>query len=615
MDDAYYRKLGFKCGIEIHQRLDTDEKLFCACSTEQNGESIGKVYRMQRAVAGELGSIDKSAQFEELRKRRFEYNLFRGTTCLMDIDEEPPHGISREALLTTLELAHAMRMNILNEIEPMRKGVVDGSDPSAFQRTMMVGLDGSIKVNGFEVLIPTVCLEEESAGIASDYGTEIAYKVDRLGIPLIEVATFADIPTPEIAKETALYIGALLRLTGKVKRGLGTIRQDVNVSIKEGARIEMKGLQDVSVLDKFIDNEIRRQTELIDIAKLLKKGKAEAGKPVDVSRIFESTKAELVKSKLAKGGIVMAFRLHGFKGLLGREINPNRRLGTEISDYAKAAGAGGIIHSDEHLSTYGFDEKEINALRKELDCSESDSFIVVAENRNVVASAMRIARERALQAIEGVPVETRTAINDNSCTSKFIRPLPGGSRMYPETDAHPVYLDEKTLSEARKKAPNLERETRALKAQLGDDDTVKRMLKSTRLQAYKTVSSAVKSDNRFIANVILQKFTELGRNGYDIDSISEGRLIEVFAAYSKGTITKQAIDELLKSLSKEDSSVDAIIKQSNLERIKGGRLSNLITSIKKETKTSDPESIRKSIMAKHRLNIDGEELNGLLKGA
>ncbi len=613
MDEDYYRKLGFRCGLEIHQRLDTGEKLFCACSTEQDSNSIGKVYRMQRAVAGELGAIDRAARFEQGKKRRFEYNLYESSTCLVDADEEPPHELNNDALRTVLSLASAMGMNVMDEIEPMRKNVADGSDTSAFQRTMLVGFDGSITVNGRKVGIPSVCLEEESCGIEKDYGEEIAYNVDRLGIPLIEIATSADIASPQMAKDVALHIGMLLRLTGKVKRGLGTIRQDVNVSIAGGARVEIKGLQDVSMLNRFVENEVRRQKELADIAKLLARSKAMVGKAVDVTEIFEGTKAELIRKKLERGGRAIAFSLSGFAGLLGREINPNRRLGSEISDYAKTAGAGGIIHSDEDMGKYGLSREELGSLKKRLGMKDGDSFILVAEKAGIAERTIEMARERAQRAIEGVPKETRVAVNDESCTSRFTRPLPGGARMYPETDVRPISIDKKMLDEAAESAPDIEKEGRMLKAQLGDDRTVELLMRSPRLQLYRAITRRKGMDCRLVANILLQKFTELSRNGFAMDNISDEKLIDIFAAYSEDKITKQAIDELLKAASKESSlKIDGAIRALGLGRITGKELSTLVSRFKKEEKTSDVGQLKKAIMSKHRLNIDGEELNNLL---
>ncbi len=613
MDDDYYRKLGFRCGLEIHQRLDTAEKLFCSCSTEQDSAGIGKVYRMQRAVAGELGTIDKAARFEQGKGRRFEYNLYEDSTCLVDADEEPPHGLNIEALRVVLSLSSAMGMNVMGEIEPMRKNVVDGSDTSAFQRTMLIGFDGSISVNGRKIGIPSICLEEESCGIGRNYGEEIEYNVDRLGIPLIEIATSAEISSPQMAKEVALHIGMLLRLTGRVKRGLGTIRQDVNVSIADGARTELKGFQDVSMLDRFVENEVRRQRELADIAGLLKKAKASVGKAVDVTGVFEDTKAELVRKKLERGGRAVAFSLTGFAGLLGREVNPNRRLGSEISDYARAAGSGGIIHSDEDMAKYGISKEELASLRRKLGMRDGDSFILVAEKAGIAERAAEMARERAQHAIEGVPKETRVAVNDESCTSRFTRPLPGGSRMYPETDVRPIPVDKGMLDEAAKGAPDIGKEKKTLMSQLGDGNTVELLMGSPRLPLYRALSRTEGIDCRLVANVLLQKFTELARNGYRMDGVEDSKLVEIFAAYSRGAITKQAIDELLKAVSREGGlDIRSAITALGLQRITGKELSALISRFKRENKTGDVGQLKKAVMSKHRLNIDGEELNDLL---
>ncbi len=610
--DSEYKKLGFMCGLEIHQRLDTREKLFCGCSTEPDADLIAKVSRNQRAVAGELGEIDPSAKFEENKRRRFTYNVFKDSTCLVDIDEEPPHEVNREALMIALSMAESMKMRVSAELEPMRKEVVDGSDPSAFQRTILLGYDGSINVNGVEIGIPFLALEEESSGIESSKEDGITYNVDRLGVPLIEIDTFPYIPTPAMAKETALYIGTLLRITGKVKRGIGTIRQDVNVSIKGGARVEIKGLQDISQMDRFIENEIRRQRELLGIREKLKSSKARVHEPVEVTKAFSNTGSMLVRRALERNGCVFAFGLEGFKGVLGKEINPDRRLGSEISDYAKMGGVNGIIHSDESMEKYGFKDEEMRSLGKALSLKDGDSFIIVTGERKTAEKAARLAMERAKYALIGVPLETRGSINDESATTRFLRPLPGGSRMYPETDAKPIRITEKLISEARASAPNLDMEKGSLEKELSDPVLAGRMLMSPRLPLYKRIISSTKADKKFVANVLLQKFTELSRGGVAIEGIREERIIETFDAYANERITKQAIDEILKSLAKKDSDVGSIVKGLSLERISGKRLEELVSSFKSRLKTGDRNQLRNEIMAKHRLNVDGEELNRLL---
>lgn len=607
-----YKKLGFMCGLEIHQRLDTKEKLFCSCSTDTENEThIFTVARSQRAVAGELGKIDPSAIFEQNRKRKFVYNLFRNTTCLVDIDEEPPHEINNEALMLGMSMAKSLNMHIFAELEPMRKEVVDGSDPSAFQRTIMIGVGGFVESNGYKVGIPSLFIEEESSGTETSSPSEVTYNVSRLGIPLIEIDTEPTIPTPKAAKEIALHIGTLLRITGKVKRGLGTIRQDVNISIKGGSRVEIKGLQDISLIDKFIENEVRRQKELLEISNELKKRKAGVKSISDVTDIFRNTSVMLIKNKLEKEGIVLAFGLENFRGILGKEINPDRRLGSEISDYAKSAGSKGIIHSDENLDKYGFKDSELQALRQKLELGDKDSFILVAEDRSIAPAAIKAAMERSIESINGVPKETRMAVNDGLGTSKFLRPLPGGSRMYPETDVLPTSVTKSMLSEAESVAPNLEKKLSVLKKELKDSDLAERVLKSPMLQLYEKITSNTNADKKFVANTLLQKFTELSRNGFTVNAISERRLIELFNIYSEGIITKQAIDEILKIISREDMNIKLVIDKFSFGKISGAKLKKVISEFNKE-KYKDLNMLKKAIMEKYRINIDGEELNKLI---
>ena len=235
-DRDYYSKLGFKCGLEIHQRLETETKLYCNCNTRLTNENaIKTIERRQRAVAGELGFIDSSTKFESQKERKFIYHAYRESTCLVDLDEEPPGNLNNDALETAMLISKSFDCYIPDEIEPMHKSVVDGSDPSSFQRTMLCGYEGEIEVDGMKIPIPSVFLEEESSSILHNSASEVVYGVDRLGIPLIEVDTDPVIPTPQDAKKIAMKIGLLLRLTKKVQRGIGSIRQDVNISIRNGA--------------------------------------------------------------------------------------------------------------------------------------------------------------------------------------------------------------------------------------------------------------------------------------------------------------------------------------------------------------------------------------------
>lgn len=255
-----YSKIGFKCGIECHQQLET-HKLFCNCPSLVNDPSAPDIIfeRKLRASAGETGKVDLAAQHEMSKGKRFIYEACSTSSCLVEADEQPPKRLNSHALETALQVALLLNAKVLDEIQFMRKTVIDGSNVSGFQRTALVAVNGMLETSKGIVKIPTICLEEESAKKIEDGKDFVKYGLDRLGIPLVEVSTDASIKDPEHAKEVASLIGMILRSTGKVKRGLGTIRQDVNVSVQEKNRVELKGFQDLRSIPKVIEVEVKRR--------------------------------------------------------------------------------------------------------------------------------------------------------------------------------------------------------------------------------------------------------------------------------------------------------------------------------------------------------------------
>ncbi len=618
-----YKGLGFRCGLEIHQRLSSKNKLFCSCSArivdQSDDDDIkGDIMRHQRAVAGELGSVDASAEFEQIRGREFLYHIYDENTCLVDIDEEPPHDMDMEALHIALSMASALSMSPIYEIQPMRKGVVDGSNPSAFQRTTLIGVDGVLNIDGKEIKIPAISLEEESAGIISKTKTEmersiVRYSTQRVGIPLIEIDTDSYIESPEMARSIAIHIGTLLRITGNVQRGIGSIRQDVNVSIRDGARVEIKGLQELSMLHRFVENEVLRQVNLLSIRDELKRRGAKVYKPVDVTGALRDSSSKMVIHGLASpDGVAYGFRAKGFEGVFGREVNPDRRLGTEVSDYAKMAGVNGIIHSDEALDRYGLSDNDIKNVRKALGVVDGDAFVIVIGGESMVLNAIGMAAERARVAMMEVPKETRGVYDTKLCTTRFLRPLPTGSRMYPETDARPTVITEGMRKRAEADAPNLERSISELERVAGSREMAGRLLLSYRFGLFSSLSKNKKIDSVFLANTILQRFPELEREGYDVDSISESRLERLFVLYSNGKIAKHGVGEALKLLSKDAATnVDDIIENNKLWRISGNKLKRLVDDFKGRGGAKSGVIVGE-IMKRYRLNVDGEELNDLL---
>jgi len=294
-----YKRLGLKCGLEIHQQLDTKHKLFCNCSARfEDKEPVFEVKRKLRAVAGEMGKVDIAARHEFLKDRMFRYKVYKNETCSVELDEEPPHPINREALEIALQVAMLLNCEIPEEIHVMRKTVLDGSNTSGFQRTALVGLNGWMKTSFGKLGITNVSLEEDAAQIIKKTKKSVIYGLNRLGIPLVEIGTSPDIHAPEDAKEVAEKIGMVLRSTEKVKRGIGTIRQDLNISIAKGARCEIKGVQKLTLLPKIVEIEVQRQKAVInsgrkvthDVRKALLSGRTEFLRPLPgAARMYPET--------------------------------------------------------------------------------------------------------------------------------------------------------------------------------------------------------------------------------------------------------------------------------------------------------------------------------------
>lgn len=451
-----YKTLGLKVGLEIHQQLE-GKKLFCNCPTLLRDDTPNfEIKRFLKASQSELGDIDIAASLEQKKERYFIYQGYKDTTCLVEIDEEPPRDLNKNALNTTLQLSLLMRSKIVDEVEIMRKIVVNGSNTSGFQRTSLVSYNGILEDEDNNIRIATICLEEDAAKDIEQTPEYYKFKLDRLGIPLIEIATEPDITNPQQAKRVAEKIGMFLRSTNGVKRGLGTIRQDLNISISGGERIEIKGAQDLKLIPEWIEKEVIRQQSLLEIRNILAQRKIikqDIKKEfIDITNILKTSASKIIRTAFEKENpLILAIKLKGFSGLTGKEVQPGRRLGTEFSDYEKViACTGGLFHSDE-LPNYGITQEEKEKISKFLKCEKDDAFLLVADTKIKAEKAMQAIYERVLKTFDGVPSEVRKPNPDGS--TSFMRPIPGASRMYPETDVRPIKITKELLKEI--KAPEL----------------------------------------------------------------------------------------------------------------------------------------------------------------
>ncbi len=542
-----YRALGLVSGIEIHQQLDTASKLFCGCPTKHREveDSNFEFFRYLRPARSELGEIDRAALEEVLVSRRFLYKSY-DTTCLVEADEEPPREINPEALEVSLIIARLLRMKIVDEVHTMRKTVIDGSNTSGFQRTAYVGSNGNIDTSCGPVGIGILCLEEEAARIIDDRGDELVYSLDRLGIPLVEIGTAPDIVSPSHAREVAQHLGMILRSTGRVKRGLGTIRQDVNVSIAGGARVEIKGVQDLNLIDKIVELEVMRQVRLLELKEqLLGRGASADSRILDVTNLFSSTESKVLLRSLKAGGVVLACRLPGFDGLVGREIQPGRRLGTEMSDRAKRAGVGGIFHTDE-LPAYGITEKEVEAVRNLLSAGKEDCVIMVTGPKERAEKALQAVLARAEEALRGVPEETRRALPDGA--SEYMRPLPGSARMYPETDVPSVVVTREMLDNLALPELFAERAER-FERQYGLNKELSRVMASSpNYQLFEELVASYNVQPSIAVRALETIPIELAREDVPVANLTEQHYKDSFALVSDGKVAKEGLVALLKAL-------------------------------------------------------------------
>jgi glutamyl-tRNA(Gln) amidotransferase subunit E len=408
------------------------------------------------------------------------------------------------------------------------------------------------------VSVEDLLLEEESAGRVAETEEGVRYSLDRLGIPLVEIGTGPDVRTPEQAREAAERIGMLLRSTGAVKRGLGTIRQDVNVSIADGARVEIKGVQALDAIDDIVRLEVDRQVALVEAAAELRDRDAAVGEPVDVSDVFADTDSGVIAGALDAGGVVRAVRLSGFEGLVGREIQPDRRLGTELSDHAKRHGAGGVFHTDE-LPAYGVTGAEVAALREAVDAGAGDAVALVADEPETAELAVDAVAERAAAALEGVPEETRGANEDG--TTRYLRPLPGAARMYPETDVPPVDLDASDVETPELLTAKADRyaDEHGLDAGLAEQ-----VATGPRMSLFeRAVDAGV--DPTFAASTLESTLTELRRDDVPVDRLDDEDVLAVLRLVTDGDLAKEGAGDVLAALARDpDLDPDAAVEAAGL---------------------------------------------------
>ena len=563
MSEIDFEKIDLKVGLEIHQQLNTNKKLFCKCRPIESDEYTEKFSRRLRTAKSELGELDPAALFEKTKSKKISYYANSQSSCLVEKDEEPPHDLDYDAKKTSLLISCMLESKIFSEIHVMRKTVIDGSNTAGFQRTMLISQGGNLNVNGKKIGVQAICLEEDAAKLLKDEQDQRNYSLDRLGIPLVEIALEPVIAKPTEVKEIALTLGRLLRVTGMVKRGIGSIRQDVNISVMNSGVVEVKGVQQLDQLEKIIDYEAKRQYGLILIAEKLKKLSITISKEdvFDITEVFKDCESKIIQNALKLKIKIKAILVRNFSGMFGFEPYPGIRLGKEIGQLVRFFGVGGVFHSDE-LPNYGINDSDVDNVKKYLKLVDGDGFLIIAGEDTKLDYAINSIINRIKDAAQGVPAETRGATQDGETI--FLRPRPGASRMYPETDIPSISVLPEEIKLAKENIPKSWNDSIAeiqqkysLNSQLSEQ-----IFDSEYLELFEKICKNKKNSPNFVASILCSSITNLQRKGFDAILLKPEHVIESFELLASDKIPKESLEIIFESIMSGKSENVSIAMQS-----------------------------------------------------
>ena len=584
MSEFSINNVGLKVGLEIHQQLATNKKLFCSCRSIESDEYYMKFQRKLRAVKSELGEYDPAALFEKSKSKTIMYYSNPESSCLVEQDEEPPHNLDKDAKELVLVIASSLNSKIFSEVYPMRKTVIDGSNTTGFQRTMLFSQGGQIDVDGEKVGVQSICLEEDSAKLLGDKGNIREYSLDRLGIPLVEIALEPVEVDSKKIKKIALSLGRLLRSTKKVTRGIGSIRQDVNVSVKDGGGVvEVKGVQQLDQLEKIVEFEAKRQYGLVKIAEKLKnsdfKGISKDADIFDITEDWNSCKSEIIQKALNDNSIIKAIKIENFSGMFGYSPYEGIRLGKEIGELVKFYGIGGIFHSDE-LPNYGINDEDISIVKNILKIKENDAFLILAAASSKIDFAIDSIINRLVEAKKGVPAETRLATQTGETI--FLRPRPGASRMYPETDIPPILVTSDELENAEKNIPKSWDES-LLELQKKYDlnpQLSEQIFDSQYIELFEKIVKRTKVNPTFVASILCSTITNLERSGLNSNLLRNEDIVKSFQLLEEEKIAKESIEMIFENIMDEKSqTIEEAMKNASIEAVNESDLEKIIEEI------------------------------------
>jgi glutamyl-tRNA(Gln) amidotransferase subunit E len=549
-----YAEIGLRCGLEVHQQILTDRKLFCRCPAGRYGEQYdAEILRHMRPTLSEFGEYDGTALMEKKTRKNIRYRIHHETVCTYEFDDTPPFPMDDRALDIAIELALLLRLNMVSEIHIARKQYLDGSIPAGFQRTTILGVDGWIPYNDRRIDIHQLGLEEDSCREVSDIGHDRVYLTDRLGMPLIEVVTAPQMRTPQETAEVCQIIRKLCCSTRKVRRGYGAIRQDVNVSVESGTRIEIKGVPQIGRIPHLIYNEARRQVCLLRIRdRLASVGVTRdtfAHSTHDVTRVVAQAMYEPIHRAIEKGNQVRCVVLKRFEGVLNAPTQEHTTFATEFADRIRVIAClsmlPNMVHSDSAAESIS--ARHWKNIRRRTGADPEDALVLVwGDERDTVTACQEIAN-RALEATIGVPSDTRQALKDG--TNGFERVLPGAERMYPDTDLPPIPLAPERVARIRASLPAYVWDREAACRRLGvRHHLVETLTLSGRMDLFFRLVDSLEIDPTHASVLLGEQLKALRRAWFEPSALSDDVIFALLSRHTAGRLAREGILPVLRHL-------------------------------------------------------------------
>ena len=584
-----YEAVGLMCGLEVHQQLLTERKLFCRCPAGRYTASHdGTVLRHMRPTLSELGEYDGTALMEFKTKKNIVYLLNHENVCTYEMDDTPPFPVNQQAVDVAIEQCLMLGCDIVDEVHIARKQYLDGSIPTGFQRTAIVGVNGTLPFRGRTLSITQVSVEEDSCREVSDRGHLIVWRTDRLGMPLIETVTGPDLRTPDEVAEAILLVGRVCRSTGHVRVGMGASRQDVNVSVRGGRRVEIKGVPQAGWAPRLVHGEAWRQVNLLRLRdELHRRGLTRRGGPARRGDGRHRAVRRLAARAAARGGAGSASSRRGTP----RRVRARRRAvpraapcagGTRrhapLADAAgpdlrrRAARPGArdrrarpAARPDRLRELAGDGERRARlrcarwrAARRRTPRGRLGPGARHAHRRRGDPPALR---RRARRRTERDAPAVRRRLHD------FERILPGPDRMYPDTDSPPTRVTRERVAAAARALPEPPWRREARYGAAGVPRHVAHYL--IRRGGAALVDRVVReagADLRGAAFFFGERVKGLRRAGVEVERIGAGRWVELFRAFAARPVRRDAWELLVRRLaSRPDEPVAGLLGELGLD--------------------------------------------------